>query len=258
MYCPKCGTQIDDGAKFCGKCGAQLSAPVTPAQPVTTQPQPAYAPQYAQPAAVQPAAAQPIYMQNAGLVGWSENYRHPLIIKKAESQKKGAVIFTAVLMAVFIIGFTIAGFTVEKMEPAEGIIIGVGLALMMLIILLVRMAKMKKPIWEGTVTDKKAKRKTDTDDDGNISRDYIQYTVYMTGVDGSKKTLRANDNRAWYDYLQIGERVRFHPNLSTYEKYDKSRDNYLMCNVCGKRCDINEDVCRFCKSPLFKGSNTGF
>ncbi|HOP10090.1 MAG TPA: zinc-ribbon domain-containing protein [Oscillospiraceae bacterium] len=246
MYCPKCGSQIDDGAKFCGKCGEQLTEPVQPVQQQAYQP----APQ------VQP--VQQYQPQNTGLIGWSENYRHPLIVEKAEKQKKGGVIFSVVLMAVFLIGFTIAGFAVDDMSPVEGIIVGVLLALMTLIILLVRMAKMKKPIWEGTVTDKKSKRKTDTDNDGNISRDYIQYTVYITGVDGSKKKITTNDNRVWYDYLQVGERVRFHPNLGTYEKYDKSRDSYLMCNVCGKRCDISEDVCRFCKSPLFKGSGTGF
>lgn len=254
MYCPKCGTQIDDGAKFCGNCGAQISAPAAPAQQQIDSVQVAQPTYPAQPAQV----AQPMQPQYAGLVGWSENYRHPLVLKKSESQKKSAAIFAAVLMAVFLIGFTVAGFTVEKMEPVEGALIGVGLALMLLIIYLVRAAKMKKPIWEGTVTDKKAVRKTESDSDNNTSRDYMQYTVYITGVDGGKKTVRANDNRTWYDYLQIGERVRFHPSLSTYEKYDKSKDGYLFCNFCGKRCDINEDFCRFCKSPLFKGANTGF
>lgn len=31
MFCPKCGTQLPDGSKFCGNCGAQLGA--APAQP---------------------------------------------------------------------------------------------------------------------------------------------------------------------------------------------------------------------------------
>ena len=30
MFCPKCGAQLPDGAKFCGKCGARI----TPAEPV--------------------------------------------------------------------------------------------------------------------------------------------------------------------------------------------------------------------------------
>lgn len=28
MYCPKCGTLVEDGYVFCGKCGAKLPAPV--------------------------------------------------------------------------------------------------------------------------------------------------------------------------------------------------------------------------------------
>ncbi len=30
MFCPKCGTQLKDGAKFCNKCGAQLQAAPQP------------------------------------------------------------------------------------------------------------------------------------------------------------------------------------------------------------------------------------
>jgi len=251
MYCPKCGAQIDDGAKFCGKCGAALDQPVQQVRPAQTVPPV----QQVRPAQSQ--FVQQVQPPNAGLVGWSENYRNPLVMKKAESQKKAAVIFTIVLMLVFFVGFTIAGIYFKDMELIEGILIGTGLALMTFFIMVVRLAKMKKPIWEGTVTDKKAVRKVDTDDDGNISRDYMEYTVYLTGVDGSKKKLRSSSNSVWYDYLNVGERVRFHPQLGTYEKYDKSKDGYLLCNVCGKRCSINEDVCRFCKSPLFKGSNTG-
>ncbi len=31
MFCPKCGTENPDGAKFCSKCGAELGAPAKPA-----------------------------------------------------------------------------------------------------------------------------------------------------------------------------------------------------------------------------------
>jgi uncharacterized membrane protein len=30
MFCPKCGTENPDGAKFCSKCGAELGAPAKP------------------------------------------------------------------------------------------------------------------------------------------------------------------------------------------------------------------------------------
>ncbi len=38
MFCPKCGTENPDGAKFCSKCGAGLGAPAKPSE-ATTKPE---------------------------------------------------------------------------------------------------------------------------------------------------------------------------------------------------------------------------
>jgi len=35
MFCPKCGTENPDGAKFCSKCGAGLGAPAKPTEAAT-------------------------------------------------------------------------------------------------------------------------------------------------------------------------------------------------------------------------------
>ncbi len=35
MFCPQCGNQLDDGALFCGKCGAQLGADTADAKPTS-------------------------------------------------------------------------------------------------------------------------------------------------------------------------------------------------------------------------------
>ncbi len=46
MYCPKCGTQLSDQAKFCSKCGAMLKAPAQmPSVPQPTPPAPVQTPQ---------------------------------------------------------------------------------------------------------------------------------------------------------------------------------------------------------------------
>ena len=38
MFCPKCGSQLPDGSKFCGNCGSPLQdAPAKPAQPQQPQ-----------------------------------------------------------------------------------------------------------------------------------------------------------------------------------------------------------------------------
>ena len=38
MFCPKCGAQNPDGAKFCGSCGAAQSAGAPAAAPSATPP----------------------------------------------------------------------------------------------------------------------------------------------------------------------------------------------------------------------------
>ncbi|GHT83693.1 hypothetical protein FACS1894137_05500 [Spirochaetia bacterium] len=65
MFCSNCGERLDDGTKFCFKCGAKVdgSAVDTPVQPVIPQPQtvPVQAVQMVQ----QPVYQQPMYQQSA-------------------------------------------------------------------------------------------------------------------------------------------------------------------------------------------------
>ena len=51
---------------------------------------------------------------------------------------------------------------------------------------------------------------------------------------------------------QIGDRVRYHGGINSYEKYDKTGDKIIPCNACGTLCDIHEDYCYRCKCPLLK------
>ena len=52
IFCPKCGTQLPDGAVSCSNCGAPLGA-----APVQPQPQPQAAPVYQAPVAAAPRQA---------------------------------------------------------------------------------------------------------------------------------------------------------------------------------------------------------
>ena len=59
-------------------------------------------------------------------------------------------------------------------------------------------------------------------------------------------------NQAW-DYLQIGERFRYHPEFNfPYELYDKSHAPCLCCAVCEKKNPVTADRCAKCGAPLIK------
>lgn len=87
MFCSKCGTQIDDSASFCFRCGSPVPQAAQNAnayqqpqyqQPVYQQPQyqqPQYQqPQYQQPQYQQPQYQQPVYQQPAPSVDYRNNH----------------------------------------------------------------------------------------------------------------------------------------------------------------------------------------
>ena len=56
-----------------------------------------------------------------------------------------------------------------------------------------------------------------------------------------------------YDYLEVGDRVRFHPRLNVaLEKYDKTGDEYLLCPFCGRQNPLDAHACVKCTRPLLR------
>lgn len=251
-FCTNCGAPLEADARFCTACGTPVAPPIPP----QAAPQQAYqaAQQQAYQAAPQQAYQAPQQQFGRGyapLVGWTQRHMDPQIVARAEKNKKAAWGFTIFLTIAFPVGFTIAGFAVDDMPIEEAVIIGFGLGIMMLIIGLVRIASMKKGIWEGTVVDKYKKNKIEhTSDDSTHYR--MHYTIVVKEEGGKSHKLNYVDNAAMYDYFNVGDRIRCHQAFGTYEKYDKSRDSYIFCNVCGKLNDITNDTCVSCHMPLFK------
>lgn len=236
-FCTNCGAPLEADARFCTACGTPVAPPIPPQAPPQQQ---AYQ-----------AAQQQFGRGYAPLVGWTQRHMDPQIVARAEKNKKAAWAFTIFLAIAFPVGFTIAGFAVDDMPIEEAVIIGFGLGIMMLIIGLVRIASMKKGIWEGTVVDKYKKNKIEhTSDDSTHYR--MHYTIVVKEEGGKSHKLNYVDNAAIYDYFNVGDRIRCHQAFGTYEKYDKSRDSYIFCNVCGKLNDITNDTCVSCHMPLFK------
>ena len=70
--------------------------------------------------------------------------------------------------------------------------------------------------------------------------------------DGKVKKEYSADRR-YYDYLKIGDKVRYHPNFHyKYEKYDKTHDRFVPCVMCDTMNPVHEDKCKKCGTPLLK------
>ena len=104
MFCPNCGSQLSDGAQFCGSCGYQLggqSAPQPEAQPQYQQ-QPQYQP-YQQPQYQQYQQPQPQYQQYQQ--PQYQQYQQPMYHQPAKSVASNpAKLIIGLLGAVLIIG----------------------------------------------------------------------------------------------------------------------------------------------------------
>lgn len=192
-------------------------------------------------------------LEERPLVGWSAVPNSPEMVETIKKNKRSAVGWTWVFTLLFPVGFLIAGLLSDEVPLSEALIIGSGLGLLILAINLWRIAGMKKSVWDGVVMKKLEKRRYRRDNDDGSSQSYMEYIVLIRTDRGKKKRIvERQRDRDMYDYLDVGDRVRYHPALETYEKYDKSKDQVIYCNVCRLRNSIRNDRCDRCKNLLFK------
>lgn len=239
MFCENCGVKLPEQVAFCPNCGTPVAesavrAANVPAQTATAPPRNGIPPE-----------------NQAALVGWSEKSSDPEILETARKNKKSAVGCAWIFVALFPIGFLLAGLFIDEMPLGEGLIIGTVLGVLMLIINLMRIKDMRKPVWEGVVTKKFQKERRRHRDD-NVDT-YTEYTTVIRTDAGKKKRIIEKDSRRdMYDYLAVGDRVRYHPAFGTYEKYNKSKDRIIYCNVCSMMNPVENDRCKRCNNLLFK------
>ena len=262
MFCPNCGNKLPEGAAFCPSCGAktQTNAPGVCKACDAELPEgaefcigcgKAVNLRTPEPMEVSQAASSAPSQGDAGLVGFFDRCNSPEILAAAQKNKKSSIGCMWILVFVPLIGFPIAGLLMDDFPFGESAVIGVGIALVMLIINVFALRRAKLPMWEGIVTNKFSKEKYEHKDDA--SKTYTEYTVAITTDAGKKKTIVEKDSRRdMYDYLDVGDKVRFHPKFGTYEKYDKSKDRIIYCNVCSMMNPIQNNRCKRCNNLLFK------
>ncbi|SHG69659.1 hypothetical protein SAMN02745221_00780 [Thermosyntropha lipolytica DSM 11003] len=193
-------------------------------------------------------------------IGYSYRINDPAFEEYVRKTNRWSLIFALILAFIAVIGFYIAGETSSEMSNPEALLIGLGIGGMFIAIALIQISwRQKAKTWDGEVIDKKIehkKRIRDEYDSENNRRTYVEhytlYTVLIRREDGKIHPISVEDNDTIYNYYQVGDKVRYHGFLNSFEKYDKSKDTIIFCNACGTLCDINEDYCYRCKCPLLK------
>ncbi|MDX9872116.1 MAG: zinc ribbon domain-containing protein [Clostridia bacterium] len=237
MYCPQCGAQLPENTNFCSNCGVRQDMTAATAAP----------------------APEEALQRNSSLIGWSDKINDPAFDQYLKNTNRWAAIFAVLLAVVALIGFTIAGeMGVDNMENPQAFFYGLGVGGMFILIAVFSIIGRKKSkTWDGTVVDKtikKKRRKQSTGSDNNDFYwvDYMEYVVLIQSIDGKTHRITAENDDTQYNYYQIGDLVRRHRGLNSYEKYDKSGDDIIFCNACATLCDINDETCFRCKCPLLK------
>ncbi len=226
MHCANCGTQLSENTPFCPVCGSGRN---------------------------QASRGAP---QSAGLRGFSPRIHDPAFARYIKSTNRWSAIFSMILAVAAVLGFYIYGESSDEMDNPAALFIGFAIGGMFLIIALVQILRRKgSKTWDGVVADKTIKEKTRRQSSGNDDYYidyYTEYAVVIRDARGKTYRLTAEDDDTRYNYFQVGDRVRHHAGLKSFEKYDKSRDSIIFCNACGTLCQINDDLCFRCKCPLLK------
>lgn len=189
-------------------------------------------------------------------VGYSTRINDPAFARYIKNTSCWAAAFSVILATAALAGFFVAGeMGVEGMENPQAQFIGMGISGMFLMIALVTVSGRKRSkTWDGVVLDKKvlSKQRRQGSEDDYYNIDYLEYVVTVQDQNGKKHRIAAVDDDTVYNYFEIGNRVRHHAGLNSYEKYDKSGDSIIFCNACGTLCDIADDYCYRCNCPLLK------
>lgn len=226
MLCPNCGVDSNASVRFCTECGSPI-----------------------------PASMDEKEGAKGNLKGFSSKINDQAFVKYIKNTKRWAYIFSSIIALIAIGGFFIYGETSSEMDNPQALFIGLGIGGMFLAIAFLQSMGRNTSTWDGAVVDKRIeakKRKRSSGNNDYYWQNYTLYTVFIKRDNGKINTISAEDDDTVFNYYQIGDKVRHHGGLNSFEKYDKSRDTIIFCSACASLNDIQNDVCFRCSCPLLK------
>lgn len=174
-------------------------------------------------------------------IGYSQKINDPAFAKYIKDTYLWSGYFSLGLAFFAVLGFYIYGESSSEIENPGALYIGLGVGSMFILIALFQIvSRNKSKTWDGIIVNKqaKSKRKRSQNDDDWI--DYIEYIVSICDDNEKMHLIKAENDDTQYNYYKIGDKIRCHKGLNSFEKHDKSGDTIIFCNACASLNDIHE------------------
>lgn len=176
-------------------------------------------------------------------MAYSDKINDPAFDKYLKNTKDYRFIFAFALAVIAVAGFYIYGATSDEMDNPEALYIGLGIGGMFLLIGIHSVRSLRaENSWDGEIFDKRIVRQ----------KGKIRFIVFVKDHKGQLHEITSENDATLYDYYRIGEAVRYHGKLKTYEKFDKSKDDIIFCNACSFINEPKDEMCINCHCPLLK------
>jgi len=176
-------------------------------------------------------------------MAYSQKITDPRFDKYLKNTQNYRYQFGFILAFVAVIGFYFYGEMSDEIDNPEAFHIGLGIGSMFFLIgLFSAFSGKKEKDFEGEVVEKEVIKKNGK----------AYFMVYFEDEKGNRKEISTENDATVYDYFKLGEKVRYHGKLKSYEKFDKSQDDIIFCSACAFMHDIEEHICQNCGCPLLK------
>ncbi len=190
------------------------------------------------------------------IIGYSAKIKDPAFGKYIADTNRWSAIFSCILAVIAVAGFFIYGQISSEMDNPQALFIGLAIGGMFVSLTVYQIiSRNKTKTWDGLIVDKtveKKQRKQSSSNNDYYIYYYLQYKIFIIDEKGRTHTMLFEDDDTVYNYYKVGDKVRHHKGLNSYEKYDKSNDEIIFCNACGSLNDINDNYCFRCNCPLLK------
>lgn len=241
--CEQCGFELPPKTwftRYCTKCGAAVPGDMAPNRTVAPP--------------VPPEIANMPLADRVAAAGVTPGFSNRVDTDEfRNAMGKANRTFIIVMIIVGVVLAPLVTFIAWLISPqSAGLMIGACLIVEIIVIIVIVVQLLKRfkgKGWDGEVVEKEVRRERNS---GTNTSTKV-YVLKCVTDEGKKKTHKERGRHELYDYLKVGDRVRYHPQL-TYplEKYDKTQDAYLVCLFCSTKQNIENDYCGGCGKPLLK------